>query len=108
MDDHLTQNTGRIQQQHLQDITYEQNCLTHNILPDSNFSHAEFPPGRENTPPFLRKKFLQGKEESTRTNMENMNQSIQGKRQIWIHVHLYQEALLRAGTQYSAYPHTQG
>ena len=71
MDDHLTQDTGRIQQQHLQDITYEQNCLTHNIFPDSNFSHAEFPPGRENTPPFLGKQFLQGKE-------ENMNQSIQG------------------------------
>ena len=49
MDDHLTQNTGRIQQQHLQDKNYEQNCLTHNILPDSNFSHAEFPPGMENT-----------------------------------------------------------
>ena len=71
MDNHLTQNTRRMQRQHLQDITYEQNCLTHNTLPDSNFSHAEFPPGRENTPAFLRKQFLQGKE-------ENMNQSIQG------------------------------
>ena len=28
MDNHLTQTTGRIQQQHLQDKTYEQNCLT--------------------------------------------------------------------------------
>ena len=83
MDDQLTQTTGRIQQQHLQDKTYEQNCLTHNILPDSNFSHAEFPPGMENTPSFLGKQFLQGKEEITLPDMENMpallwNQSIQG------------------------------
>ena len=83
MDDHLTQTTERIQQQHLQDITYELNCLTHSILPDSNFSHAEFPPDMENTPPFLEKQFLQGKEEITRSDMENMpallwNQSIQG------------------------------
>ena len=79
MDDHLTQ---RIQQQHLQDKTYEQNCLTHNILPDFNFSHAEFPPGMENTPSFLGKQFLQGKETITHPDMENMpvllwNQSIQ-------------------------------
>ena len=82
MGDHLTQTTGRIQQQHLQDKTYEQNCLTHNILPDSNFSHAEFPPGMENTPSFLGKQFLQGKETITRPDMEKMpvllwNQSIQ-------------------------------
>ena len=75
MDAHPTQDTGRMQRQHLQDITYEQNCLTHNILPDSNFSHTEFPPGRENTPPFLGKQFLQGKEEITCTDM---NQSTQG------------------------------
>ena len=83
MDDHLTQTTGKIQQQHLQDKTYEQNCLTHNILPDFNFSHAEFPPGMENTPSFLGKQFLQGKETITCPDMENMpvllwNQSIQG------------------------------
>ena len=83
MDDHLIQTTGRFQQQHLQDKTYEQNCLTHNILQDSNFSHAEFPPGMENTPSFLGKQFLQGKEKITRSDMENMpallwNQSIQG------------------------------
>ena len=83
MDDHLTQITERIQRQHLQDKTYEQNCLTHNILPDSNFSHAEFPPGMENTQSFLGKQFLQGKETITRSDMENMpallwNQSIQG------------------------------
>ena len=82
MDDHLTQTTERIQQQHLQDRTYEQNCLTHNILPDFNFSHAEFPPGMENTPSFLGKQFLQGKEKITRPDMENIpallwNQSIQ-------------------------------
>ena len=83
MDDHLTQTTERIQRQHLQDKTYEQNCLTHNILPDFTFSHAEFPPGMENTPSFLGKQFLQGKEEITLPDMENMpallwNQSIQG------------------------------
>ena len=70
MDDHLTQNTGRMQRQHLQNKT-------------SNFSHAEFPPGMENTPAFLRKQFLQGKETITCPDMENMpallwNQSIQG------------------------------
>ena len=66
MDDCLTQNTGRMQRQHLQ-----------------NFSHAEFPPGMENTPAFLRKQFLQGKEEIICPDMENIpallwNQSIQG------------------------------
>ena len=69
MDDHLTQNTGRMQRQHLQNKT-------------SNFSHAEFPPGMENTPAFLGKKFLQGKEKITCPDMENIpallwNQSIQ-------------------------------
>ena len=83
MDDHLTQTTGRIQQQHLQDKAYKQNCLTHNILPDSTFSHAEFPPGMENTPSFPGKQFLQGKETITHPDMEKMpallwNQSIQG------------------------------
>ena len=70
MDDHLTQNTGRMQRQHLQNKT-------------SNFSHAEFSPGMENTPAFLGKQFLQGKETITCPDMENMpallwNQSIQG------------------------------
>ena len=68
MDDHLTQNTGRMQRQHLQ---------------NKNFSHAEFSPGMENTPAFLGKQFLQGKEKVTCPDMENMpallwNQSIQG------------------------------
>ena len=71
MDDHLTQTTERIQRQHLQDKTYEQNCLTHNILPDFTLSHAEFPPGMENTPSFPGKQFLQGKEEFTLPDMEN-------------------------------------
>ena len=71
MDDHLTQTTERIQRQHLQDKTYEQKCLTHNILPDSTFSHAEFPLGMENTPSFPGKQFLQGKEEFTLPDMEN-------------------------------------
>ena len=67
-DDHLTQNTGRMQRQHLQ---------------NKNFSHAEFSPDIENTPAFLGKQFLQGKEEITCPDMENMpallwNQSIQG------------------------------
>ena len=70
MDNHLTQNTGRMQRQHLQNKT-------------SNFSHAEFPPGMENTPAFLGKQFLQGKETITCPDMENIpallwNQSIQG------------------------------
>ena len=60
MDDHLIQNTGRMQRQHLQNKT-------------SNF----------NTPAFLGKQFLQGKERITCPDMENMlallwNQSIQG------------------------------
>ena len=66
MNDHPTQNTGRMQRQHLQ-----------------NSSHAEFLPGMENTPAFLGKQFLQGKEEITCPYMENIpaplwNQSIQG------------------------------
>ena len=66
MNNHLTQNTGRMQRQHLQ-----------------HFSHAEFLPGMENTPAFLGKQFLQGREEITCPDMENIpallwNQSIQG------------------------------
>ena len=62
MDNHLTQNTGRMQRQHLQ---------------NKNFSHAEFSPGMENTPAFLGKQFLQGKEEITCPDMENIP-AIQG------------------------------
>ena len=40
-------------------------------MPDSTFSHAEFPPGMENTSSFPGKQFLQGKEEFTLPNMEN-------------------------------------
>ena len=48
-----------------------------------HFSHAEFLPGMENTPAFLGKQFLQGREEITCPDMENIpallwNQSIQG------------------------------
>ena len=62
MDDYLIQTTERTQQQHLQDKTSEQSCSTHSILPDFTFSHAEFPPGMENTPVFPGNQFLQGKE----------------------------------------------
>ena len=53
-------------------------------MPDSTFSHAEFPPDTENTPSFPGKQFLQGKEEFTLPDMENIpaslgNQSMQGK-----------------------------
>ena len=66
MNDHLTQNTGRMQRQHLQ-----------------HFSHAEFIPGMENTPTSVGKQFLQGREEITCPDMENRtallwNQSMQG------------------------------
>ena len=40
-------------------------------MPDFTFSHAEFPPGMENTPSFPGKQFLQGKEEFTLPDMEN-------------------------------------
>ena len=100
MDDHLTQNTGRMQRQHLQNKT-------------SNFSHAEFPPGMENTQSFLGKQFLQGKE-TIHVQTWKTCQSYYGTspykvmRKMWIHVHLHQEALLQADTLCSAYPHTQG
>ena len=67
MDDHLTQTTERTQQQHLQDKTSEQSYPTHSILPDFTFSHAEFPPGMENTPVFPGNQFLQGKEKNMDT-----------------------------------------
>ena len=87
MDNHLTQTTERTQRQHLQDKTSKQSCPTHSILPDFTFSHAEFPPGMENTPSFPGKQFLQGKEEFTLPDMEKMpaflgNQFLQGKEKI--------------------------
>ena len=66
MDDHLTQITERTQQ-HFQDKTSEQSCPTHSILPDFTSSHAEFPPGMENTPVFPGNQFLQGKEKNMDT-----------------------------------------
>ena len=50
MDDCFTQSTEGTQQQYLQDI-----------------SHAEFPPGMENAPPFPGNQFLQGKEKNMDT-----------------------------------------
>ena len=50
MNDYLTQNTGKMQKQHPQ-----------------HFSHAKILPGMENTPVFLGKQFLQGKEENVDT-----------------------------------------
>ena len=67
MDDHLTQTIERTQQQHLQDKTSEPSCLTHSILPDFTFRHAEFPPGMENTPAYPGNQFLQGKEKNMDT-----------------------------------------
>ena len=63
MDDHLTLITEKTQQQHFQDKTSEQSCSTHSPQEKKTVhSHAEFPPGMENTPIFLGKQFLQGKE----------------------------------------------
>ena len=63
MDDHLTLITEKTQQQHFQDKTSEQSCSTHSPQKKNTLhSHAEFPPGMENTPLFLGKQFLQGKE----------------------------------------------
>ena len=62
MDDHLTLTTEKTQQQHFQDKTSQQSCSTHSPQKITVHSHAEFPPGMENTPNFLGKQFLQGKE----------------------------------------------
>ena len=58
-------------------------CMDDHHIQTTGRSHAEFPQGMENTPTFLGKQFLQGKEKITRSDMENMpallwNQSIQG------------------------------
>ena len=75
MDDHLTQTTERIQRQHLQDKTYDQNCLTHNISPDFNFSHAEFPPDMENMPVLLWNQSIQENEKNVH-NKETLSTSL--------------------------------
>ena len=62
MDDHLTLTTEKTERQHFQDKTSEQSCSTHSPQKKTVHSHAEFPPGMENTPNFLGKQFLQGKE----------------------------------------------
>ena len=87
MNDHLTQTTERTQRQHLQDKTYEQSCLTHSILPDFTFRHAEFPSGMESVPISPGKQFLQGNETYTLPDMENTpaflgNQFLQGNEEI--------------------------
>ena len=62
MDDHLTLITKKTQQQHFQDKTSEQSYSTHSPQKKKTVhSHAEFPPGMENTPNFLGKQFLQEK-----------------------------------------------
>ena len=99
MDDHLTQNTGRMQQQHLQNKT-------------SNSSHAEFPPGMENTPAILGKQFLQGKEKITCPDMENIpvllwNQSIQGNEKN-VDTCTFTPGSTTPSNLCSAYPHIQG
>ena len=63
MDNHLTLNTEKTQQQHFQDKTSKQSCSTHSPQKKTVHSHAEFPPGMENTPNFPGKQFLQGKKE---------------------------------------------
>ena len=98
MDDHLTQNTGRMQRQHLQNKT-------------SNFSHAEFLPGMENTPAFLGKQFLQGKETITCPDMENMpallwNQSIQGNEKKCGYMYIYTRKHHSKQTRYAQHTHT--
>ena len=61
--DCLTLTTEKTQQQHFQDKTSEQSCSTHSPQKKNTVhSHAGFPPGMENTPNFLGKQFLQGKE----------------------------------------------
>ena len=77
MDDHLTQTTERTQQQHLQDKTSEQSCSTHSLQKKNTLhSHAGFPPGMENTPNFLGKQFLQGKEKFTDTGTFTLGTNI--------------------------------
>ena len=76
MDDHLTQTTERTQQQYLQDKTSEQSYPTHSILPDFTSSHAEFPPGVENTPVFPGNQFLQGKEKNMDTGTSTLGNII--------------------------------
>ena len=63
MDDHLTLTTEKTQRQHFQDKTSKQSCSTHSPHKKNTVhSHAELPPDMENTPNFLGKQFLQGKE----------------------------------------------
>ena len=77
MDDHLTLTTEKTQQQHFQDKTSEQSCSTHSPQKKSAASsHAEFPPGMENTLIFLGKQFLQGKEKLMDTGTSTLGSII--------------------------------
>ena len=62
MDDQLTLITEKTQEQQFQAKASEQSCSAHSSHKNTVFSHAEFSPGMENIPIFLRKQFLQGKE----------------------------------------------
>ena len=69
--------------EHAQHFSAPMEMCMDDHLTQTTFSHAEFPPGMKNTPAFLGKQFLQGKEKITCPDMENMpallwNQSIQG------------------------------
>ena len=76
MDDHLILITEKTQGQHFQDKTYEQSCSIHSPQRKTVHSHAEFPPGMENTPSFLGKQFLQGKEEFVDTGTFTLRTTI--------------------------------
>ena len=77
MDDHLNLTTEKTQQQHFQDKTSKQSCSTHSPQKKNTVhSHAEFPPGMENTPNFLGKEFLQGKEKSLDTGTFTLGTTI--------------------------------
>ena len=94
MDDHLTLATEKTQRQHFQDKTSEQSCSTHSPQKKTVHSHAEFPPGMENTPNFPGKQFLQGKVE------------IHGYRYIYIRNHHFDQ--LSEQVLYTQRTHTSG
>ena len=75
MDDHLTLTTEKTQRQHFQDKT---SAKLFNTQPQRKTVHsnAEFPPGMENTPNFLGKQFLQGKEKFVDTGTFTLGTTI--------------------------------
>ena len=69
--------------EHAQQFSAPMEMCMDDHLTQTTFSHAEFPPGMENTLTFLGKQFLQGKEKITCPDIESIpallwNQSIQG------------------------------